>query len=147
MAPPDIEALVAEVRALGGLNIEALRAEWRRRFRAPPPALRGPDLMRRALADQIQVEALGRDEEVETRIAALVRAQRRGKAPAAPRDSLRPGTRLVREHMGQTHRVEVLEDGFRWEGRTYGSLSQIAGLITGVRWNGPRFFGLREAGR
>jgi len=56
----------------------------------------------------------------------------------------RPGTILVREHQDKTHRVEVLEQGFRWEGETYASLSVIARAITGVRWNGPRFFGLRE---
>jgi hypothetical protein len=52
------EALADGVRGLAVLNIEALRAEWRRRFKAPPPALRGPDLMLRALADRIQAEAL-----------------------------------------------------------------------------------------
>jgi len=95
-----------ELRALKARNIDSLRAEWRRRFAAPPPALRGPDRMRRAL--------------------------------------FRPGTILVREHQDKTHRVEVLEQGFRWEGETYASLSVIARAITGVRWNGPRFFGLRE---
>jgi hypothetical protein len=58
------------------------------------------------------------------------------------------GTVLSREWEGRTHRVMVVEGGFAWEGRTYASLSKIAHTITGTRWNGPRFFGLRDrAGR
>jgi Protein of unknown function (DUF2924) len=140
----DEAALAAEVRALVALNIDGLRDEWRRRFRAPPPALRAPDLMRRLLADRIQTEALGRDEALERRLAALVRGYGRGETPRAPQPIFRPGTVLVREHQGRTHRVEVLAEGFLWEGGTYKSLSEIARAITGVRWNGPRFFGLRE---
>jgi hypothetical protein len=140
----DQAALTAEVRALDGLNIDGLRDEWRGRFRAPPPALRAPDLMRRFLADRIQTEALGRDEALEKRLAALVRGYQRGEKPRAPAPIFRPGTMLEREHRGRMHRVEVLADGFRFEGRIYKSLSVIAREITGVRWNGPRFFGLRE---
>jgi hypothetical protein len=138
------DRLSSELDALKGLNIEALRAEWRRRFAAPPPPLRGPDLMRRALAERIQAEALGADVELERRIAVLVRAQRRGQAPKAAAPIFRAGTVLAREHQGQTHRVEIAHDGFLWEGRKYRSLSEVARAITGVRWNGPRFFGLRE---
>jgi hypothetical protein len=57
-----------------------------------------------------------------------------------------PGVLLAREHAGVLHRVTVLEKGFAWQGRSYGSLSEIARLITGTRWNGPRFFGLRDKG-
>jgi hypothetical protein len=54
---------------------------------------------------------------------------------------------LVRVWKDQSHRVMVLEDGFAYAGKTYASLSEIARLITGARWNGPRFFGLRSDGR
>ena len=57
---------------------------------------------------------------------------------------LRPGTILSREWNGQMQRVLVLPEGFAWEGNTYPSLSQTALAITGTRWNGPRFFGLRD---
>ena len=63
-------------------------------------------------------------------------------APARP---ARPGTVLVREHGGVPHRVTVLAGGVSWNGRTYDSLSQVAFAITGTRWNGPHFFGLRDA--
>jgi hypothetical protein len=57
---------------------------------------------------------------------------------------LRPGTVLGREWNGRMHRVAVLAEGFAWNGKTYSSLSRIAFEITGTRWNGPRFFALRD---
>jgi hypothetical protein len=57
---------------------------------------------------------------------------------------VRPGTVLGREWNGQMQRATVLENGFAWKGKTYPSLSKIALAITGTRWNGPRFFGLRD---
>jgi hypothetical protein len=60
------------------------------------------------------------------------------------RRELAPGTVLLREWNSQTHRVTVVDEGFAWQGETYDSLSQIAQAITGTKWNGPRFFGLRE---
>jgi hypothetical protein len=56
----------------------------------------------------------------------------------------RPGSILVREWQGTTHRVTIVADGFLWNGGTHSSLSAIARAITGTKWNGPRFFGLRE---
>src|SRR2546430_15052669 len=56
----------------------------------------------------------------------------------------RPGTILVREWQGTTHQVPVRADGFLWNGRAHNSLSGIARAITGTKWNGPRFFGMRE---
>ena len=64
--------------------------------------------------------------------------------PARGPDLLRPGTLLAREHGGVLHRVLVGADGFTWQGQSYDSLSKVAFAITGTRWNGPRFFGLRD---
>jgi hypothetical protein len=61
------------------------------------------------------------------------------------RRELLPGTVLQREWKGQNHRVMVVDNGFCWEGRSYDSLSKIACAITGTKWNGPRFFGLRDS--
>jgi Protein of unknown function (DUF2924) len=58
--------------------------------------------------------------------------------------SLKPGTMLGREWSGQMQRVAVRADGFAWNGKTYLSLSKVAFAITGTRWNGPKFFGLRD---
>ena len=65
-----------------------------------------------------------------------------GSLVASP--GIRPGTILVREHQNVLHRVIALETGFSWKGRTFASLSAAARAITGVRWNGRRFFGLQE---
>ena len=60
------------------------------------------------------------------------------------RSRLRPGTRLVREWRGVTHMVLIHADGIEWRGQRYRSLSVVARKITGARWSGPRFFGLRR---
>ena len=64
--------------------------------------------------------------------------------PSRLTSDLRPGTILAREWNGRMHRVTVLADGFAWNGKTYHSLSKIAFAITGTRWNGPKFFGMRD---
>ena len=60
------------------------------------------------------------------------------------RTEIKPGTILTREWNGQTHRVMVADGGFAWKGKNYDSLSKVAFAITGTKWNGPRFFGLRD---
>jgi hypothetical protein len=68
----------------------------------------------------------------------------RGSVTPAPPISLRPGTRLVREWRGVTHSALIHADGIEWRGQRYRSLSVVARKITGARWSGPRFFGLRR---
>jgi hypothetical protein len=60
------------------------------------------------------------------------------------RTELKPGTILTREWNGQTYRAMVADGGFAWNGKNYDSLSKVAFAITGTKWNGPRFFGLRD---
>ncbi len=71
---------------------------------------------------------------------------------ASPRSSpasvrMKPGTRIVREWQGQLHEVSVLDSGFEYQGNRFRSLSEIAGRITGTRWSGPLFFGLKKRAR
>lgn len=132
-----------EVRALQGKTVDQLRAAWPTRF-GPAPRLRSGELVRRLLAERLQQEAFGRDTELERRLAGLVAAWVKGRSPSAPRPTFKPGTVLRREYDGERHEVEVLVQGFRWRGQTYASLSEIARAITCTRWNGPRFFGLRD---
>ncbi|CAN5222650.1 hypothetical protein BH09PSE2_BH09PSE2_09690 [soil metagenome] len=123
-----------QVAALVGLDLDQLREAWRIRY-GRPPRLRSPDLLRLWLAWRIQSDALG----------GLSRESRRrlsGQSAAAPR--LPPGTRLVRDWRGRTLEVVADREGFSFEGKSYRTLSQIAREVTGVQWNGPRFFGLRE---
>ncbi len=124
-----------EVRALERLDLEGLRRVWRDRY-GPPPGLRSTDLLARLLAWRIQAEAFG-GLDAQTRAAIF-----RKSLPVASPD-LSPGMRLERQWRGTLQTVEILEGGYRWNGTTYPSLSQVAKAITGVKWNGPRFFGLR----
>jgi len=130
------ESITQEVRALEGLDLEDLRAAWRRRYGAVP-ALRSTDLLARLLAWRIQAEAFGG-------LDAEIRSTLFRKSLPVAATTLAPGMRLDRLWRGTTQSVEAVENGFRWEGRTYSSLSQVAQAITGVKWNGPRFFGLRK---
>jgi hypothetical protein len=124
-----------EVRALARLDLEGLRSEWRARF-GEAPTLRSADLLRRNIAWRIQAEAHG-GLDPQTRQKLLSKGTPTfGSQPSA-------GTRLAREWKGVRHEVEVRPDGVRYRGQTYSSLSQVARAITGSRWNGPRFFGLR----
>jgi len=79
------------------------------------------------------------------RIADDVESGKRVEVPVPDRVGIRPGTLLVREWEGVSQRVMVMAEGFAWNGSTYPSLSKVARAITGTRWNGPRFFGLRSA--
>ena len=129
--------VAAEVEALGGLDLAGLRAHWQTRY-GPPPRLRSVELLRLMLAWRMQAEAdggLGR----ETRR----RLARRGPVQPAGLE-LGAGAVLCREWRGRVIEVTVEAQGFRWEARTYPSLSAVARAITGTRWNGPRFFGLRS---
>jgi len=130
--------ITAEVRALAALDLTGLRDEWRRRY-GPPPRMRSKDLLARLLAWRIQAAAFGGLDAATIR---LLNNEKSGPPPIR----LEPGTRLAREWQGRRHEVEVLERGFRYRAATYGSLSEVARAITGTRWNGLRFFGLREVG-
>ena len=130
------QQLTEEVRALARLDLNQLRAEWSQRF-GEPPSLRSADLLRRNLAWRIQAGVFGGlDEETEAAI---------GHNQLQRGPSLTPGMRLAREWRGVVHEVELIEAGVLYRGQQFDSLSKVARQITGVRWNGPRFFGLRQA--
>lgn len=119
------------------MPLKDLRTEWSNRYGSPPP-LRSPDLLRLILAWRIQAKAEG----------GLDRATRRklkGTGSAVVEGlRLGAGTKLTREWQGITEEVLVETKGFRWRGTLYPSLSAVAMAMTGTRWNGPRFFGLRK---
>jgi hypothetical protein len=150
-APPDRQQLDAEIARLRDLDAGALRVRWQGAFGRRAPAHLPRHLLCRVLAYRLQADALGDlDGESQRLLDGLdtaVTAGQRPPKPAKPAISLRPGTVLGREWNGHMHRVVVLVEGFAWNGKTFASLSAVASAITGTRWNGPKFFGLRDKPR
>lgn len=145
MATTANEQIDSQIARLRTMPIAELRVRWRAEFKAEPPKAFGPDLLRRSLAQKLQEDAFGGLPIATRRLLNQLIAQSAKNAGkiVLPR-RIKPGAILVREWKGKTHRITALKEGFAFEGRPYSSLSQIARLITGARWNGPRFFGLRD---
>lgn len=127
-----------QVAELDALDLDGLRQYWARRYGARPP-LRSVAILRMLLAWRIQAEVVGGLDSETRRLLG-----RRGRLKAEGLE-LGIGARITRVWQGRTHEVIVVADGFRWEGKVFPSLSAVATAIAGSRWNGPRFFGLRQA--
>ena len=139
--------LAEGLAALPGLPLDVLKERWTALYGAPPPSRLGRALMVRALAHRLQEQALGGlAPATRRRLARAADEIGSGRAPSAPPAVAKPGTRLLREWQGITHEVIVLEDGVRYRGESWASLSAVAREITGTRWSGPLFFGLKGRG-
>ena len=147
-ALPDREALDVEIALLRDLDIVALRSRWHTVFGRRPPQHLPRHLLFRILAYRLQADQWGDLDGASRRLLDSSGSPEKAGQNAANLvrriADVRPGTSLGREWNGRLHRVTVLADGFAWDGKTYSSLSQVAFAITGTRWNGPRFFGLRD---
>lgn len=149
-ASPNVNPKVeAELEYLPATPIVKLRSRYRELFKAEPPKAFGPDLLRRSIAQAIQEQAYGGLPHAMRRLLSqMVKA-----ASAKPVGRLelpqriKPGSELVRTWNRKTYRVTVTASGFAYGDKTYSSLSEIAFTITGTKWNGPRFFGLRPPER
>jgi hypothetical protein len=127
-----------------------LKAEWAKLFSSDAPNNSRPFLEQR-LAYRIQELTWGGPSKPVRQLLGALADEVEGKKVrrtviSDPRNPV-IGTRLVREWDGAEHVITVLKDGFDWQGRRYKSLSSIARDITGTRWNGYRFFGLRDIKR
>jgi hypothetical protein len=147
-ALPDSKTLEVEIARLRDLDLDDLQARWHTVFRRRPSPHLPRHLLFRVLAYRLQADRFGDlDGESQRLLDSAGSPEDAGKR-AADRNrltaDLRAGTMLAREWNGRMQRVAVLADGFAWNGTTYPSLSKIALAITGTRWNGPRFFGLRD---
>ena len=140
-------AVEAELERLPTTPIAELRKRYSELFRTEPPKAFGPDLLRRSIAHRIQERSYGGLSLSHQRLldqlvkSALAKPNGRLELPRR----IKPGSELVRTWNRRTYRVMVLESGFAYDGKTFASLSEIASAITGTRWNGPRFFGLRSS--
>ncbi len=140
------EALAEAVTELETVSKDELRQRWETSFKAAPPPRASREFLARSLAHRIQGQVLGGlPPRVQKQLDRLTREFERdpGFAPTSTQ-TFKPGTRLVREWKGAVHEIEILEQGYSWQGVRYGSLSRIAREITGTRWSGPAFFGLKK---
>lgn len=139
------QRLATEIAALEGLDLEALRTLWRKQYRAAAPRFFRRELLIRGIAYEMQAKTFGRlSHKTRRKLLKIAGEHAAGTGfttAEAPR-KLRPGTRLIRAWKGVTHTVNVLADGFEWNGQKYRSLSGIAREISGTNWNGNTFFGL-----
>jgi DUF2924 family protein len=140
-----------EIEHLRGLDLKGLRARWQSVFQRRAPAHLTRHLLFAIIAYRLQADRFGDLDHPTKQV--LDRTVGREEEPAMSarlasfdqkQTVLSPGTVLVREWDRQSQRVMVMADGFAWNGRTYDSLSKVAFAITGTKWNGPRFFGLRD---
>jgi len=142
-----------EIAHLRGLDLWGLRARWQSVFQRPAPTHLTRHLLFAVIAYRLQADRFGDLDHATLQVLDRTGAKEAGPAMWArlasfdqKRTELTPGTVLVREWDRQSPRVMVMADGFAWNGQTYDSLSKVAFAITGTKWNGPRFFGLRDKG-
>jgi Protein of unknown function (DUF2924) len=150
-ALPDRKNIDVEIARLRDLDVKALRAQWHNVLGRPAPPHLPRHLLFRILAYRLQADRFG-DLDPESKRSldgadSPEKAGEKARALAERQTELKPGTVLVREWNRRMNRVSVLADGFAYDGKTYSSLSKVALAITGTRWNGPRFFDLRDSSR
>lgn len=144
--PPTPPSVVAQIAGLPDLSMDEIKALWRRLFGNDNPTPNRQFLERRIAYRLQEIEFRKVDRNLfdrnKRRIESILET---GKARKLDRDiRLMPGTVLTREYQGIEHRVTVAQDGqYEFEGRLYPSLSMIAREITGTRWSGPLFFGVK----
>jgi len=131
------------------LQTDALRLRWAELFGSEPAARISRDVLIRGVAFRIQEDINGRLSQARRRqLKRLAEELRAGRSIASLENkTFKTGTKLIREWKGRVHEVLITDAGYVWGGKHYRSLTEIARLITGTGWSGPRFFGLETDGR
>jgi hypothetical protein len=139
------KSIEEEVAALATMSPAQLRNRWQQIYRDAPPPF-APDLLARGIAFRLQERVYGKLPTATRREIERLQRQfeRTGEVLTEACATTKPGTLLVRVWKQEHHHVLILDDGYLYRDRPYSSLSEIANEITGVRWSGPRFFGLRR---
>lgn len=139
------ESVPNRLRSLPGLSKPELSLLWKQVFQTTSPPGIGKGLLVRILAHRLQEQCYGGlSGNRRGRLRELARGLEKGSISSI---NVKPGTRFIREWRGQTHVVGVEEKGYEYKGARYESLSKIARTITGTRWSGPLFFGLKHSPR
>ena len=139
------DSLASDLARLPHLARAVLVEQWRSYYNTEPPAKISNQLLVRALAYRMQELALGGLKPATQRfLMKTAEDASLGQPTGMPPQAIKPGTRLLREWHGVTHEVLVTESGVLFQSKLYRSLSEVARVITGVRWSGPLFFGLRK---
>jgi hypothetical protein len=139
-----------EIAHLRDLDLKGLRSRWQSVFQRPAPGHLSRHLLFAIIAHRIQVDRFGDLDHETKQVLDQTDAKKTSEMSSRlvsfdqKRTELTPGTVLVREWDRRSQRVMVIANGFAWNGQTFDSLSKVAFAITGTKWNGPRFFGLRD---
>ena len=136
----DGEKISVRMSELERLDRAGLRVAWQETFKKAPPHFLSMMFMRKALIREVQCRIYG---DIPTSLKRALKSAADGKSPrATAAATVRSGTQLIREWNGRRYQVDVTDDGYRFNGARFKSLSAIALRITGTTWSGPRFFGL-----
>ncbi|HEU5046646.1 MAG TPA: DUF2924 domain-containing protein [Rickettsiales bacterium] len=136
------ENLARELARLPGMDRQELVEYWLKLYNALPPANLSRRLLLWGTAYRLQEKVLGGLRPATRRL--LTKIAKENKAvEQLQKNTARVGAQLIREWNGRTYEVTILEDGVLFQGKQYRSLTEVASLITGVKWSGPLFFGLR----
>lgn len=140
------ENLDVEIEQLESMNLRKLRRFWESRLGEEPPAFRSAEILRHLLAYKTQEKAHGgislTSRKRLSKLAKSLGPDLTCEFSFGP--TLKPGTILTREWQGRLSQVQILENGLEFEGKRLTSLSEAARKITGTRWSGPLFFGLKK---
>jgi DUF2924 family protein len=135
-----------EIAGLATLSVKELKDRWLSLYATEPPRYISRELLTRAVGYRLQEHAFGGLKPTTIRLLERLGGGRSANhlIHSAAAQKAAAGSVLIREWRGVSHRVELLDDGVVYRGQRYQSLSEVARLITGSRWSGPRFFGLKE---
>jgi hypothetical protein len=137
--------LASEILSLSKLDIDKLRERWKAIYGKAPSREIGRSFLTRAISYRLQERVYGGLKPSTSRLLARAVEETATGASKKPQTRMaQSGTILIREWRGTAHRVTMLDDGVSFNGKRFRSLSEVARAITGSRWSGPRFFGLRS---
>jgi hypothetical protein len=136
--------LVSELAGLPALDRRELVEKWLSLYGSEPPAGISNKFLIRAIAHRLQEQVWGGLKPATRHFLEKAAQDNASRQQILPIISIKPGTRLLREWHGVTYEVLIMEDGVHCNGKRYRSLSEVAQAITGTRWSGPLFFGLKK---